>query len=459
MKIGSLATLLVVAILSLTTACNDDLNSIGLDVQPSEDDVFVFADTISLASNTSTIKVDSICAKSVNGLLGQFDDPIFGSLKSDYMCQFFCTEGNAFPDSVINNKIDSIDVMLYYKTSTGDTLAPMAVSAYKVFKPLDENLNFYSNINPKDYCNNFSTLLGSQAYTASEIGMPDSLYKASGYHNIRVRLPLALGQDIFEKSKTDGILASKDAFAKYFPGVYLTTTYGTGNIIEVAYTYLNIYFNYEETDSDGNVTVESGSLSMVTTKEVVQLNHFSNTNIDDLLKPNETTSYIKSPAGVFTQIDIPMDEINEKIKPTDKNYITNGVEFNVRAYGTPQDAKYPLKAPTYMMIIPAKDYKGFFEKFSAFDDMTMNSFIGTYIAKYDTTNLVYKFNNLTPLIKRINNEGYTGSTVPAYLVPVTINTNSTDGSVISVTHYLKPAAVRIRKDKDNINFVVVHSEF
>ncbi|MCL1943853.1 MAG: DUF4270 domain-containing protein [Candidatus Azobacteroides sp.] len=455
MKIKSLIVSVCTIVLLFSIACNDDLSTIGFNVQPPEDNVPLKIDTIALSS--STFKVDSIYAKSNSGLLGNFDDPVFGSLKSDYMCQFYCPEGNFFRDSVINNQIDSIDVMIFYRTAAGDTLAPMQLSAYKVSQPLTNN--FYTNINPDDYCD-MSSPLGTQAYTASGIGMRDSLiysssaYTSTSYKYIRIRLPKAVGQDIYDKSKTDGIFASPEVFNNYFPGVYFTTTYGTGNIIEVLSTNLNIYYTkYNRTSAVVKDTIST----LIATKEIIQMNHFENSGIDDLLVPNETTDYIKTPAGIFTEIEIPMDEINAKIQPKNGNFITNGVGFNVKVYAMPEDAVYPLSAPPYMMIILADEYKDFFENYKR--PVDINSFIGTYIAAYNATGLVYKFNNLTPLIKKINENGsYQGGTVKAYLIPVSINIDS-NGNVNSIGHYLNPSAVRIRKDKQNINFTIIHSEF
>lgn len=459
MKIRSLFISAVALTFLFSTACNDDMGTIGFEVQPPEDIVPVKIDTFAMTS--TTFKVDSICAKSINGLLGNFDDPIFGNLRSDYMTQLYCPEGNGFPDSVINNKIDSIDLMIFYQTATGDTLAPMQLSAYKVTKPLDKN--FYTNIDPSEYCD-LNSPIGTQVYTASGIGTKDSTItytdgSTAKYKYVRIRLPKEIGQDMFEKSRVSNILSSKEAFNNYFPGIYFTTTYGTGSIIEVLSTSLNIYFNYEATKYQGedSIYVTNSFMSLYATKEIIQLNHFKNSNIEHLLEPNETTAYIKTPAGVFTEIDIPMDEINAKIDPNDSDVITNRVAFNVKAYATPQDTKYPLKAPNYMMIIPADEYNDFFENYKQPTDV--NSFIGTYIAAYDTTNLVYRFNNLSPLIKKINEKDtYTGGSIKAYLVPVTINFDS-NNNVASIGHYLKPAAVRIRKDKENINFTIIHSKF
>jgi len=459
MKIKSLIVFACSVFLIAFSACNDELSTLGFDVRPPEDVVSVKIDTFAVSS--STFKVDSICAKSIYGMLGYFEDPVFGSLKSDYMCQFYCPEGQTFPDLVIDNKVDSVDVIVFYQVFKGDASAPMQLSVFKADKPLD--MNFYTNVNPADYCD-LSKPLGTQAYTASNIGMRDSTSSSGTAKYLRIRLPEDIGNDILNKSRTDNILASREDFNKYFHGLYLTTTFGTGSIIEVLGTNLNIYFNYQATRkyTENNIEKDSlytttGRMTFNTTKEVIQLNRFKNANIDKLLIPNEIENYIKTPAGVFTEIDIPIGEINSIINPNEPTHITNGVSFYVKAYATPQDSKYPLPAPDNMMIILADEYHDFFHSYKQPENIT--SFRATYIARYDTTNLVYRFNNLAPLIKEINKKDNPGTTVKAYLVPVSISYDANGTTVTSIGHYLKPSAVRIRKDDGNMCFKIIHSKF
>ncbi|MCD7973431.1 MAG: DUF4270 domain-containing protein [Candidatus Azobacteroides sp.] len=447
----------VISFFFLLISCDDDLNELGFVVQPPGDAIEVMTDTFQLEA--STFKVDSISARSITGLLGSFQDPVFGNLKADYINQFYCPDDLNFPDGVVNSQIDSMDVILFYYHSsiTGDSLAPMQASIYKINKELPRN--FYSNIKPEEYCD-MSQPIGQQVYTASNIGMKDSVMTSSSgssviYKYLRIRLPRELGQDIYEKSRTEGILDTKDSFLNYFPGVYITTNYGSGSLIEVLSTHLNIYYNYE---ADYNDTARDSILTLYNTREVLQLKHFENTNLEELLKPNETTAYIKTPGAVFTKLEIPIAEIIEKtnLKRRAEGYITNGVALKVKAFATPTDTEYPLGSPDYLMIIPEDEYIDFFDSSTMPDNVT--TFVNTYIASYDTTNLVYNFSNLTPLIKKLSDKGIRDNgKATVYLIPVTINMDESY-NVTSIGHYLKPAAVRIRKSKEDINFRVIYSK-
>ena len=45
------------------------------------------------------------------------------------------------------------------------------------------------------------------------------------------------------------------------------------------------------------------------TKEVIQLSRFKNTDMSQLLQPNDSYAFFKTPAGVCTRIVLPTQEI------------------------------------------------------------------------------------------------------------------------------------------------------
>lgn len=96
--------------------------------------------------------MDSVYARTTSGLLGEFYDPLYGNVKSDYICQFYCPSDFKFKKEPINGQIDSVDFkIIYYSGSwVGDSLTPMRAQIYQVDKQLERD--FYTNIDPSDYC-------------------------------------------------------------------------------------------------------------------------------------------------------------------------------------------------------------------------------------------------------------------------------------------------------------------
>ncbi len=442
-------------------ACEDSLNNVGIGILPDEDKISMFDTTFLITS--STVKVDSIYAKSVNGYLGDFYDPTYGNIKSGYICQFYAPESNAFPDSIIDEKVDSILLKVSYKTWVGDSLTPMEVTAFPVVKALDKH--YYTNMNPAQYCD-LAHPWAKQGYTARNLNMSDSLYsaiKASSdqYFEVSIRLPQSLGQAFYDEFKKPepNAYSSLEDFVKFFPGVYLTNTYGSGNLLSVAYTDIYVYFNYNRTTTDVNgddsVYVDKGSTVFTVTKEVIQLNSFKNTHEEELLKPNDTKTYMKTPAGVFTKVVIPIPEIKKVIG--DKKF--SSVQLSFSAYPK-EDGEYlsfpgdpsiaSSRARAKVLLIQPDSVKTFFEEQRAADSKT------TYTTTFNNSTYSYIFSNIAGVIQNAIKEK-PDQNLELLLIPVATQYYSSSSTVVdyATSHYLSPSAVTLKKGGDNMKIKVV----
>ena len=135
---------------TILSGCSDDLNLVGSTIQPDGDKMPVYVDTFQMQA--TTLLMDSVYARTTNGLLGEFYDPLYGNVKSDYICQFYCPDDFKFKHEPINGQIDSIDFKIMYQNGAwvGDSLAPMRAQIYLVDKELERD--FYTNFDPLEYC-------------------------------------------------------------------------------------------------------------------------------------------------------------------------------------------------------------------------------------------------------------------------------------------------------------------
>ncbi len=433
-------------------ACNEDVSTIGTGMIPDQDKIGVYTDTVYLEA--STIKLDSIYAKSINGLLGEFYDPVYGNLRSSFICQFYAPQTNLFPDTVINNKIDSISLNIYYYVFLGDSLTPMEASVYPVVKPLDKH--YYTNVDPAKYCD-MSQLYGKKTYTAR-----DSFFYANSFYEryISIKLPLELGQKFFNewKKPAPNAYSSLEAFTAFFPGVYIANTFGSGRISYVDFTEIGIYYNTLETGKDvsGNdstYTVSDSTMFNVT-KEIIQLNSYKNTHDAQLLVPNDERTYIKTPAGVFTKVTIPIPEIIKKIG----NKKFNNAKLSLMVYGK-EDTKYPLPFPgngassetvaNKMLLIKQDSVIPFFE----------NQQVADFRTSFTTTlsNYVYDFGNISGVIQdAINNEATKDKNLELLVIPVQTTTSS--GMDYTTSHYLAPSGVTLKKGKEYLKLAITATD-
>src|SRR5690606_21044749 len=95
------------------------------------DRLTVGIDTLQLQART--VQVDSVFGKTNYPVLGEYADPVFGSIKSEYIAEFYLPKGLEFKDGAV---IDSVSVEISYTSLIGDSIAPMSLSVYEVTKSL-----------------------------------------------------------------------------------------------------------------------------------------------------------------------------------------------------------------------------------------------------------------------------------------------------------------------------------
>jgi hypothetical protein len=429
------------------------MGAVGITTQPDGDKSVIFSDTFMIKASTQLF--DSIYAKSTYGLLGEFYDPMFGNLKSDYICQFYSAEGFRFEQTPLDGKIDSVNLNIYYDKGSyvGDSLSPMQLKVYPIVKQLERNL--YTNIDPKEYAGN--TSIGQQSYTPRDMRIRDSVWNLpttdANYYSphIKVTLPIALGQKFYDETISNpSSFDTQQSFNTFFPGLYVTNTFGSGNIIVVSNTVLTIHYRYLAENSLGVIDSVVNTYEVFTvTPEVIQLNNFSNADIDHLLKPNDEYTYMKTPAGIFTRITIPTKEILSRIKGRRAN------SFYLSLRAMPQeDWKYSLTPPDYLLLLPEDSLTDFFREGRLYNSVT--SYISSKYAS-----LTYDFGNVATLLNHLAKNDPERDDMSFLVIPVemTIRQDSYSTTISSIKHYLKPSGVRIRKEPEIMRFQVISSKY
>lgn len=443
--------------ISILSGCNDDFTQVGIGTMPETDGVTVQADTFFMKART--VQTDSVYARTRRGTLGEIYDPLYGNLKSDYICQFYCPENYKFRFTPIDGKIDSVDFKIIYSSWTGDSLTPMRVQLYQVSKPLPRD--FYTNVDPTLY-SNMQTVFGTQTYTSFDTSVPDSLRndEDNPYQpRVTIRMPKELGQKFYNETiNNPSSFKDQNAFNQFFPGIYVTNTYGTGNILNVEASEMGIYYKYigkTKADANGNtrdtiyVAVERFSV----TDEVIQLNRFKNTDMSHLLEPNDSLAFLKSPAGVYTQLTIPVNEI----KPLIKDRILSNLELKLRALPQ-EDWKYAFEVPNAVLILPSDSVDTFFKNNQIENNAT--SFVGTYAASTRT----YAFGNISNMLKN-HIEKDPDKDLVISVIPIAYNRASYNNYgqasyyTVSIDNYMKPSGVKLRIDKDAMQMRVVSIKY
>jgi hypothetical protein len=448
-----------VACAAFLCACEDTAGLVGPSIQPDGDKAIIYTDTFQLEA--STIQLDSVYAKSTEGLLGELHDPMFGDLKSDYLCQFYSEDSFKFAHTPYQGKIDSATISIFYDRGSwmGDSLAPMQLTVYPVVKQLPAH--FYTNLNPADYAD-MAHPLGQAAYTPKPMNVSDSIWQLAStddnyyYTYVRVMLPTSLGQKFYDESVNNpSSFVSQQAFNNFFPGIYVTNTFGSGNMISVSETRMNIYYRYLTESSSGAVdSLVNASEIFAVASDIIQLNSFRNTNVSQLLQPNDKYTYMKTPSGICTRITLPLKEIFDKEKG--RNF--NNAYLSLKAM-PPENWAYASTLPSNLLLLPEDTLPSFFR-----NEQLANS-VTSYLATYDGSNgqPTYSFGNLSALLKAYRDNYPNMEKLNLIVLPVSVS-SSTDSyygttTITAVDNYMRPSGVEIRKDPGQMSFQVITSKY
>lgn len=95
------------------------------------------------------------------------------------------------------------------------------------------------------------------------------------------------------------------------------------------------------------------------TKEVIQANQFMNSDImANIVNEEKGWTYLKSPAGIFTEATIPYDEIAEELS----NDTLNAVKITFTNYAQDNKNNFDMEAPSNVLLLRKSELKTFFEE-------------------------------------------------------------------------------------------------
>ena len=460
MKILRLLTVLVIAALTFA-ACDDTTEGIGGSITNKIDNINISNSAFNVT--TKSIVADSVLSRNNTGLIGKMKDPETGNyVKGDYMTQLsvlptFSVDTLDYIKQANNGSIeaDSCYLLVSYNASYGDTIAPMKVTAYEMTKPMAEDKEYYSNYDAfeKGWVNE-----NNQHWSSNY-----NLSNTSDVKNFKIYLN--------KKYKKDGktyknygsyIMQTYAEHPEYFktnykflynvcPGFYIKNVGGTGNMAKIWNTELIFYWTRKKTINTDSTAVSIGYNRFDGTEEVLQLNKIENDteNLKKLAsKDQEKCTYLKSPAGIFTEVTLPIEDI---MKGHEKDTLNTATISFPRLNNENEDNPYNFATPSTILMVQKDSLQSFFEKSKLADSRT------SYTASYSSTGIyknAYTFQNIANLVSAMyKNKGKGENWNKVVLVPVNVIT-TTQGytTVISkINHDMSLASTRLIVGTDDPN--------
>ena len=427
------------------TSCDETTDTIGSSLTNIQDHLKITTDTFLVSSRS--IVIDSVLSKSNRGYLGRVKDPETGAIiEGNFMTQFNVLEDFHFPDdSKIISKdengiyADSCKLILYYSDFYGDSLATMKVTAYEMSKPMEEGQLYYSNFDPKE-----EGYIDDNGFKVSKMySMVDRNLSSSEKYYPNITIPLNqeytdkngktyrnYGTYIMKKYKEnpDYFSGSYNFIHNVCPGFYLKVENGIGSMANIYLAQISMFFKMD------NDSIYEANTIFAGTEEVIQKTVITNdkSTMKSLAEDN-TCTYLRTPAGIFTELTLPVEEI---LKGHDNDTL-NTASIVLTKIRNDVESEYALSNAERLLLIQKDSLFTFFEQGKLHDNKKTFLSSSQLQAGGKTIDNLYVFNNISSLITYMNQLRKEGEKSDsnwltnhpdwnkAVLVPVSVTTTST----------------------------------
>lgn len=445
----------LIALLAITFfGCDDNTGNLGFGMFPGSDQL-INGQLKTYPVITESVPAGRIYAKTNIGYVGKFTDETFGTYQAGFLSTLNCPTGLTFPgvykdnafgsenkitntmvstksddivlihenpdddNSEVIGNIHTVELYLWYDTYFGDSLTACRLSVYELDKELEKadekDAYYYTDINPNEFYdeNDAESLLGTKAYTAVDLSVKDSIRNLSTYVpsvHLALEKPISerIGGEIlrqFRKAQKSGTAFGNKEFLDAFKGIYVKSDYGDGTVLYVDQVQMNVVYKNYAVDSisgkplpthDGKDSTYYAYRIFNSTREVIQANKLDNDEkVDELIDTHINCTYLKTPAGIFTQATLPISQINEELSGD----TLNAVKLTFSNYNqSNSSSNFGMSAPSNVMLIRSKEKERFFA------NNLLNDGISSFLTSHTTSTNQYTFSNITRLINACIND-------------------------------------------------------
>lgn len=467
-------------------SCDDTTTGVGEFVADA-DEITASAQTFEATTKTlkyTDLNPDGVFSRTSSAYLGKFTDPDFGTYTTDFITQINCTEDFEFPDRLVS--IDTTTLELSYASFFGDSLAPMKVRVDVLKEAIDdtgENLGlYYTSYNPEDFYNATGLPLAEQEYAVRDNSWTDaeidSIKSANGYYpplviNLDKKATWNIGNEQKNGTFSEYLLTKykedknnfKDAYSfihNVLPGFYVHNTGGEGSILYIGDIWLRMKVSYYITGSEGQDSLVYTSIPFAATNEVFMSTRLNNSeDALDKLAEEKTHTYLKTPAGLCTEVKLPLQEMYDALGTDTLNSVSMSFTKYKNVSNNSASSPYKMGTPQNLLLIRKNEVKDFFEQRKNYNSKT--TFLGTYSS---TTNS-YSFSQVNRLISQIFSDMRTKEE-PAegwdeyntmVLIPVKTETDS-QGNTIGLSHDLEVNSAKLigGEEGEKIKMEVIYTK-
>jgi hypothetical protein len=398
-KIFSLSLLVGLIAVSCT-----DPNTIGLEVQPTSDNIII-SDTSSINWQTSaTESVDSLRTdEALSLILGELDDSDFGNNRSSFYSQILLTDNNT--DLGTNPTVDSVVLSYTYSGYYGDELADFtSIDVLVLQDDIYKDSVYYSTSYP-------IPTPGGMSYIESF-----SVSNDTEKPLLKVKLNNDFG-DLILDLENEG-LKDNEVFLENFKGISVVASAQNTMLYlnpDGSNSFLKIYYHNEDSDSL--------SLDFELGGDAARINLFNEKNNNAIIE-DDSNIHLQSMAGYKAKITLgDLDVIKDTLEGKVINKVT--IDFDVES-----DSQSEYEEAHEKLVLVRVDNEG------------NNVFLTDFTLEGEThfggklEGDIYSFNITRYFYQLLNNSSYTND---LYLMPAgaAINANRTilSKNIKLIIHY------------------------
>lgn len=454
------------ALAGILTACSEETGVLGI---TGEEDVLTSM-TKTFGATTRSVPMGRVIADNTNAYLGCVTDPETGdTITATCAAQFYCLEDYQMPpkellqsnenaDGIsVQQWCDSCEVRLYLKDVYGEKNNPMKLEVFMLDSNPDNMFNedsvYYTDTDLMKFVPANSKPIAERVFTPRDYMLSEAELNDSKHtDNIVIPMPESLGQKIM-----DAYYQNPEYFANsyrfinnVFPGLLFRISNGEGTMLTTQVGVMNLFYDY--TLAEKPDTIVNGLTRFAATPEIIQSSSFTNSNLDELINDDSFTC-LKTPAGIATEMTLPIEEIFEE-HTGDSISLAN---ITLMRYNKEQ-TDYQLGCPSKILMVRKKDAESFFANHKVADGKT------SFLASFNASSNTYFFSNIARLISYCYEERKNQTEVDedwnkVLLIPVT-TTSNTNGNVTSVTNEMALTSVRLQGGaNDRIPIQVVYTRY
>ena len=457
----------------LLASCKDDVATTGESVLGAEDRIVVLADTFSISSDI--FSYDSIISQADSFLLGEIETD-YGLLRASILTQLACPEGYSYPDGFTVDSVDSICLFMYYGSWVGDDNSPISINAYMLDKGTFRYSSTYpTNLDISDYCSREHCVLTNHRIVVASEKL-DSIKSSSGTYVPMIRM--RLNDDFVQYFSAIQSFESQEKFNEQFNGLLIESSFGSSTVLNISDIALGVFYHFSYNKA-GRDTVVQDMKAFYANSEVRTVNHLEYQDkpewIEGLRQHADSFNYIIAPAGVYTCLRFPMEQMEEMIYAqmldildeetilVKRPYVNKAeVRVDVENMGDEKGRNSWLQPADYMLLIREQSIDRFFKNRELpSDTCALLSALQQGVDSLGNTIYYYSYDMSAFLTNQLRQEA-NDTILNMLLVPVSVGTTTnaySTSAVSSVRQQQTMSATKIRSAKNGMDLKIVYCGF